>query len=164
MTDCCCFFGKKIYKAHWLHLCRGVRPHPNIHVIYICMITVCCFRQRIYLPQGLVNEVLNETWTHSCLQFESLFTCFGCGVLYKGYSPFFFGCVYFWMCLLLLLWMCLFTVYLLVCLTPLWYLICLLLCARVHAQRALGWFWVSLTVIFLLSVCMWVCILGIFCV
>ena len=28
-----------------------------------------CFRQRTCMAQGLVNWVLNETWTHSCLNF-----------------------------------------------------------------------------------------------
>ena len=34
------------------------------------MFPACCFRQRTYITEGLVNEVLNKTWTHSCLQFE----------------------------------------------------------------------------------------------
>ena len=27
----------------------------------MCMFPACCFRQRTYVKQGLVNEVLNET-------------------------------------------------------------------------------------------------------
>ena len=29
--------------------------------MYVCMFPACCFRQRIYVAQALVNEVLNET-------------------------------------------------------------------------------------------------------
>ena len=36
----------------------------------MCMLPVSCFRLRKYMAQGLVNRVLNETGTHSCLQFE----------------------------------------------------------------------------------------------
>ena len=33
------------------------------------------FRQRTYMAQSLVNELLNEIWTYSCSQFE----CFSFG-------------------------------------------------------------------------------------
>ena len=36
----------------------------------MCMFPACCFRQRTYVAQGLVNRVLNETWTHAHFQFE----------------------------------------------------------------------------------------------
>ena len=36
----------------------------------MCMFPACCFRQKTYMAQGLVNGVLNETWTHLCLEFE----------------------------------------------------------------------------------------------
>ena len=39
----------------------------------MCMFPDCCFRQRTYMAQGLVNGVLNETWTHYCSQFEYFF-------------------------------------------------------------------------------------------
>ena len=34
------------------------------------MLPACYFHQRTYVAQGLMNGVLNETWTHSCLKFE----------------------------------------------------------------------------------------------
>ena len=40
------------------------------YVLYMCMFPACCFLQRTYVAQGIVNRVLNETWTHSCFQFE----------------------------------------------------------------------------------------------
>ena len=40
----------------------------KIIYIYVCMFPACCFRQRTDVAQGLVNGVLNETWTHSCFQ------------------------------------------------------------------------------------------------
>ena len=58
----------------------------------------------------------------------------------------------------------------LVCFTPLWYLICLLMCVCVCVcvcvcarACALEWFWVSLTVNFLLSVYMSVCLVDFLC-
>ena len=33
-------------------------------MLYLCMFPTCCFCQRTYVAQGLVNGVLNETWTH----------------------------------------------------------------------------------------------------
>ena len=70
-----------------------------------CMLPACCFRQRTCMAQGIVNRVLNEIWTHSCLQFNGFQFVMG---LYGGH------CSYF-------LW---------VCFTPLhlWYLIRFLLC------------------------------------
>ena len=58
----------------------------------MCMYLACYFRQRTYVAQGLIDGVLNETWTHSCSQFE----CFSIWlwVLYRGYPPFFLECVY----------------------------------------------------------------------
>ena len=38
--------------------------------LYRCMFPACCFCQTIYIAQNLVNGALNETWIHSCLQFE----------------------------------------------------------------------------------------------
>ena len=54
------------------------------YVSYMCMLPACCLRQRTYVAQGLVNGVLNETWTHSCLQFDLIFSWFGL-VLYRDY-------------------------------------------------------------------------------
>ena len=38
--------------------------------LHTCVFPACRFRQRTYTIQGLVNGVLTETWTHSCLKFE----------------------------------------------------------------------------------------------
>ena len=40
------------------------------YVLYMCMFSACCFCQRICVAQGLVNGVLNATWTHFSLLFE----------------------------------------------------------------------------------------------
>ena len=63
------------------------------YLLYMCMFPACCFRQRTYVAQGLVNGVLNESLNHSCSQFE----CFSVRlwVLYRGYSPLFLESVYF---------------------------------------------------------------------
>ena len=31
------------------------------YMLYMCMFPACCFRQRTYMAQGLVNRVLSET-------------------------------------------------------------------------------------------------------
>ena len=41
-----------------------------ISFLHLCMFPACSFCQRTYMAQGLINGVLNETWTHLCLQFE----------------------------------------------------------------------------------------------
>ena len=46
------------------------RIYLFILFLHTCMFPACCFRQRTYMAQGLINEVLSETCTHSCLQFE----------------------------------------------------------------------------------------------
>ena len=62
-------------------------------MLYICIFPACCFHQRTYVAQGLVNRVLNETWTHSCFQFK--WPLVGQEGLYRGHSPSFLECVYF---------------------------------------------------------------------
>ena len=52
--------------------------------LYMCMFPTCCFPQRTYIAQGLVNGVLNETRTHSCLNDVQLVM-----VLYRGHSSLF---------------------------------------------------------------------------
>ena len=64
------------------------------YVLYMCMFPACCFRQRTYVTQGIVNGALNKTSTHSFPQFERFAVSSVVG-LYKGYSPFFLQCVYF---------------------------------------------------------------------
>ena len=63
------------------------------YVLYICMFPACCFPQRTYVTQGLVNGVLIETWTHSCFQFR--WPSVGQAALYRGHSLSFLECVYF---------------------------------------------------------------------
>ena len=46
------------------------RIYLFILFLHTCIFPACCFRQRTYMAQGLINGILNETWTHSCLQFE----------------------------------------------------------------------------------------------
>ena len=48
--------------------------------LHTCMFPAWCFRQRTFMPQGLVNGVFIENWTHSCLQFE----CFSVHWYYKN--------------------------------------------------------------------------------
>ena len=63
------------------------------YVLYICMFPACCFRQRTYGAQGLFNGALNETWTHSCFQYNwHLVWQTG---LYRGRCFYFLECVYF---------------------------------------------------------------------
>ena len=38
--------------------------------LHMCIFPAWCFHQRTCMAQGLDNGVLNETWTHLCLQFE----------------------------------------------------------------------------------------------
>ena len=78
------------------------------------MFPACCFRQRIYVAQGLVIEVVNETWTHSCSLFELFSVGLG-GFYIEVILPFSKS------------------VFTLVCFIPLWYLICLSLCVCVCA-------------------------------
>ena len=47
-----------------------LRIYSFISFLHTYMFPACCFRQRTYMAQGLVNGVLNETGTHLCLQFE----------------------------------------------------------------------------------------------
>ena len=49
----------------------------------MCMFPATCFRPRIYMAQGLVNGVLNDTRTHLCLQFE----WFSVGYRFLSYLP-----------------------------------------------------------------------------
>ena len=51
------------------------------------MFPAWCFRQRKCMVQGLVNRVFNETWTHSCLQFEWFLVHYG---FFVKVGPFFF--------------------------------------------------------------------------
>ena len=72
----------------WIYLfCSYIR------VIYICMFPTCCFRPRTCVAQGLFNELLNETWNHSCFQYKRLLS--GQTDLYRGRCSSFLECIYF---------------------------------------------------------------------
>ena len=62
-------------------------------VLYICMFPACCFRQRTCVAHGLLNGVLNETWTHSCFQYKWFLSGWIC--FYKGFCSSFLEYVYF---------------------------------------------------------------------
>ena len=64
------------------------------YVLYICMFPACCFRQRTYVAQGLVNG--GTQWDLNSLLFADwmFFSWLG-RVLYRGYSPFYSECIYF---------------------------------------------------------------------
>ena len=102
------------------------------HVLYMCMFPACCFHQRTYVAQGFGNLSLIETWTHSCSQFKCFFL-FDCAFYIEVNLPFSLS------------------EFTLGCFTPLRYLICFCRCV---SMCALDLFWVSLTVIFLLCVCL----------
>ena len=99
----------------------------NLFCSYI--LPACCFHQRTCVAQSLVNRVLNETWTHS---FPVWMTFGWSGGFYIGvilpFSP-----------RVCLLWSAL----------PLFDMF-IVLCGH---TLVLEWFWVSLTVFFLVCVC-----------
>ena len=105
--------------------------------LHTCMLPACCFRQRTYVAQGLVNRVLKESWTHWCLQFE--WFSFGYGFILRSSSLFLRVCFTF------------------ACFTPHWYLICFLpltVCVGVVFDFTNSYF---------SSVSVRVCVLEIFC-
>ena len=60
----------------YMYILKWVGPQRDIYFLRIysfilflhtCMFPACCFCQRRYMAQGLINGVLNETWTHLCL-------------------------------------------------------------------------------------------------
>ena len=100
-----------------------------IYVLYMCIFPACCFRQRTYVAQGLVNGILSVTWTHSCFTFK--WPLVGPAGLYGGYSPSFLECVYFGLLLPLF---------------DIWYVYsCVCVCVCV-CSLGLEWFWVSVRV------------------
>ena len=112
----------------------------RIFFLLTCIFPACCFRQIAYMAQVNVNEVFNETWTHSCLQFE--WFSVGYGFIYRSSSLFIRVCFIF------------------VCFTPHLYFIyfCHCVCVCVCIGVVL-----DLTMSYFSSVCMSVC-LGDFCV
>ena len=105
------------------------------------MFLACCFRHWTYLAQGLVNAVFNETWTNSRSKFE----CFSVG----------YG---FYIEVILSFSLSVFT---LVCFTPRWYLICFSRCVCVCVCVCVGVV-LGFTNRYFSSLCVWVCVLGIF--
>ena len=59
---------------------------------YRCMFPACCFLQRTYIAQGLVNGVLNEPWTLSFCSLNGFQWVIG--FIWRSLF-FFFECVYF---------------------------------------------------------------------
>ena len=109
------------------------------------MFPAYCFHQRTYVAQGLVNGVLNETWTHSCFQYK--WPLVGQAGLYKDLCSSFLECVYFGLLYQSLIFDMFIVMHMCEC-------VCVL---------ALELFWVSLTVVFLF-VCVCVSVyLGEFC-
>ena len=109
----------------------------NLFILFLhtCMFPGCCFRQRTNMAEGLVNGVLNETWTHSCLQFE--WFSVGYRFIQRSFNLF-LECVY----------------------ISLFYPSLIYFCRYECVFCALECFWISLTFIFPLSECE--CFLGIF--
>ena len=59
----------KRFVFFWIYIfCSAIAV--NTYVSYMCIYPACFFRERTYVAQGLVNGVLNETWTHSYSTFE----------------------------------------------------------------------------------------------
>ena len=108
-----------------------------IHFIltYVCMFPACCFHQRTCVAQGLVNGVLNKTWTHSCLQFEWFLV---------GQAGFILGLISLFP----------YSVFTLVCFTlfDIWYIynLCVCVCTGVGVV-------LDFANIFFISACVWVC-------
>ena len=81
---------KYIYIYIYIYIFQNGKVHEVICIfrIYLvslfshtCMFPAYCFRQRTYMAQGVVNGILNETWTHSCLQldgFQLVMGFYGC--------------------------------------------------------------------------------------
>ena len=65
-----------------IYILKWVGPRRNLYIlgfihlfcsyIYVCFQLDAFVREHLY--QGLVNGIFNETWTHSCLQFQTLST------------------------------------------------------------------------------------------
>ena len=66
--------------VYWIYL--------FILFLHTCRFPACCFRLRTYMAQGLVNGVVNETWTYSRLEFEWF------SVGYRHLPLFFLECVH----------------------------------------------------------------------
>ena len=95
------------------------------YVLYIRMFQACCFRQRTYVALGLLNEVLNETWTHCCFQYK--WTLVGQTGLYRELCSSFLECVYFGLLYPSLIFY-------------MFIVVCVYVC-----ELVLEWFWVSQT-------------------
>ena len=67
MNKCCCRSKERI--KMYFKMGRSTKRlvffefiyFIQTYMLYMCMSPACCFRQRTYMAQGLVNGVLNET-------------------------------------------------------------------------------------------------------
>ena len=112
------------------------RIYLFILFLHTCMFPAFCFHQKTYMPQGLGNGLLNETWTHLCLQLEWFSVVYG--FIYGSSSLFLRVC---------------FT--LVLPLIDIWYIFIIVCMGGVFLEFINSYF---------SSVCAWVCVLMIFCV
>ena len=68
-----CCWSKESIKIYF-KIRRSTNLFCSYIVLYMCMFPACCFRQKTYVAQGLLNGLLNET----CLQFECFFRLVVC--------------------------------------------------------------------------------------
>ena len=135
-----------LYPLAMNHILFSVKPLSWCYLAtaFIYFVLTCVYFSSMLLSsaQGFVNGLFNETWTHSCLQFEWFFSWLW---VYMELSPlFFFECV----CLYLLYPSLVFGI---------WYVLLLCVCIAIV--------WISLTVIFLcVCVCVCECVLRYLCV
>ena len=110
-------------------------------VLYMCMFTACCFRQRTCVAQGNFDGVLNEIRIHSCVHYK--WPLVGQTGLYRGRCSSFLECVYFG----LLYPSLIFDIFIVMCAHA-------RLCVCVNVL-ALEWFGVSLTAFFVCKCVSW---------
>ena len=57
----------------YIYILKWIGPRKDLYFLKIflflhrCMFPAYCFRQRTYMAQDFVSGVINETWTHLCL-------------------------------------------------------------------------------------------------
>ena len=73
----------------WVVDCYFFWIYLFILFLHTCTFPDWWFRQRTYMAQGLVYGPFNETWTHSCLQFEWFSVGFGVLFLWRSLLSFF---------------------------------------------------------------------------
>ena len=78
LSRCYQRFTLLLYIYIYIYILKWVGPRRDLYLLgftyylflHMCMFPAWSVRQRICMAQGLVNELFNETWTHSCLQLE----------------------------------------------------------------------------------------------